>query len=154
MPQQMYCSGAVMSAKNRRFNGQNISLIMVKMKMLTADWSEKSCKTFQPLKRSGLCCWYRNAEEFGVTLKYLISCRILMYMNNMSYITEPSQSRFGSLQVRVNTVRLDQRHRTAVIDQNSIHEKIKSRFSWGKACYRSAQNLLYSSLLPQKGGTR
>jgi hypothetical protein len=64
MSQEMYCSGAVILAKNRRFHDQKISLIMIKMKMLIADWSEKSCKTFHPLKRSGFCCWYRNVVGF------------------------------------------------------------------------------------------
>ena len=32
-------------------------------------------------------------------------------------------------------------------NQNSIQEEIKSRLKLGNACYHSAQNLLYSSLL-------
>jgi hypothetical protein len=58
---------------------------------------------------------------------------------------QPSQSRFSSLEVRANTVPLNQRHRTTVIDENSIREKIKSRLNLGNACYRSAQNVLYSA---------
>jgi hypothetical protein len=53
-----------MLAKNRRFNGQNVSLIMIKMKILTGNWSERPCKTFQPLKGSGLCCWCGNVVGF------------------------------------------------------------------------------------------
>jgi hypothetical protein len=33
------------------------------------------------------------------------------------------------------------------MNQNSIHEEIKSRFKSATACYRSGQNLLSSSLL-------
>ena len=36
---------------------------------------------------------------------------------------------------------------TVLTDQNSIHEKIKSRLKLGNACYYSVQNLLSSSLL-------
>jgi len=37
--------------------------------------------------------------------------------------------------------------RTALINQNSIQEEIKSRMKSGNACYHSVQNLLSSSLL-------
>jgi hypothetical protein len=36
---------------------------------------------------------------------------------------------------------------TNLMNQNSIHEEIKSRFKSGNACYRSVQNLMSSSLL-------
>ena len=36
---------------------------------------------------------------------------------------------------------------TALTNQNSIQEEIKSRLKLGNACYYSAQNLLSSSLL-------
>ena len=36
---------------------------------------------------------------------------------------------------------------TALTNQNSIQEEIKSKLKSGKACYRSMQNLLSSSLL-------
>jgi hypothetical protein len=36
---------------------------------------------------------------------------------------------------------------TALTNQNSIHEEIKSRLKSGNACYHSVQNLLSSSLL-------
>ena len=36
---------------------------------------------------------------------------------------------------------------TALTNQNSIQEEIKSRMKSGNACYRSVRNLLYSSLL-------
>jgi hypothetical protein len=36
---------------------------------------------------------------------------------------------------------------TTLMNQNSIHEEIKSRFKSGNACYHSVQNLLSSSLL-------
>ena len=36
---------------------------------------------------------------------------------------------------------------TALTDQNSIKEEIKSRLKSGNACYRSVQNILSSSLL-------
>jgi hypothetical protein len=36
---------------------------------------------------------------------------------------------------------------TTLTNQNSIHEKIKSRLKSGNACYHSVQNLLSSSLL-------
>jgi len=36
---------------------------------------------------------------------------------------------------------------TTWINQNSIHEEIKSRWKAGNACYHSVQNILYSSLL-------
>jgi len=36
---------------------------------------------------------------------------------------------------------------TALINQNSIQEEIKSRLRLGNACYHSVQNLLSSSLL-------
>jgi hypothetical protein len=36
---------------------------------------------------------------------------------------------------------------TTLINQNSIHQEIKSRLKSGNACYHSVQNLLTSSLL-------
>jgi hypothetical protein len=39
---------------------------------------------------------------------------------------------------------------TTLTNQNSIHEEIKNRLELGTACYQSEQNLLYSSLLPNK----
>ena len=36
---------------------------------------------------------------------------------------------------------------TALVQQNSIQEEIKSRLKLGNACYHSVQNLLSSSLL-------
>jgi hypothetical protein len=36
---------------------------------------------------------------------------------------------------------------TTLMNQNSIHEEIKSRLKWGNACYYSVQNLLSSRLL-------
>jgi hypothetical protein len=36
---------------------------------------------------------------------------------------------------------------TIVMNQNSIHEEIKSRLKSGNACYHSVQNILSSSLL-------
>ena len=38
---------------------------------------------------------------------------------------------------------------TTLTNQNSIQEKIKSRFKLGNACYHSVQDLLSSSLLPK-----
>jgi hypothetical protein len=38
---------------------------------------------------------------------------------------------------------------TALTDQNSIQEEIKSRLKLGNACYHSVQNLLSSRLLPK-----
>jgi hypothetical protein len=38
---------------------------------------------------------------------------------------------------------------TTLMNQNSIHEEIKSRLKSGNACYHSVQNLLSSSLLPK-----
>jgi hypothetical protein len=40
--------------------------------------------------------------------------------------------------------------RTTLTNKNSIQEEIKSRLKLGNACYYSAQNLLYSSLLTKK----
>jgi hypothetical protein len=39
---------------------------------------------------------------------------------------------------------------TTLTNQSSIQEEIKSRMKSGNACYHSVQNLLSSSLLPQK----
>ena len=39
---------------------------------------------------------------------------------------------------------------TTLTDQNSVHEKIKSRLKSGNACYHSVQNLLSSGLLFRK----
>jgi len=36
------------------------------------------------------------------------------------------------------------------MNQNSIHEEIKSRVTSGNACYHLVQNLLYFSLLLKK----
>jgi hypothetical protein len=36
------------------------------------------------------------------------------------------------------------------MNQNSIHEEIRSRLKSGNACYHSVQNLLSSSLLSKK----
>ena len=38
---------------------------------------------------------------------------------------------------------------TALTNQNSIQEEIKSRLKSGNACYHSVQNILFSSLLPK-----
>ena len=38
---------------------------------------------------------------------------------------------------------------TTLTNENSIHEKIKSKVESGNACYHSVQNLLSSSLLSQ-----
>ena len=38
---------------------------------------------------------------------------------------------------------------TALTDQNSIQEEIKSRLKSGNVCYHSVQNILSSSLLPE-----
>jgi hypothetical protein len=38
---------------------------------------------------------------------------------------------------------------TILINQNVIHEVIKSRFISGNACYYSVQNIFFSGLLPQ-----
>jgi hypothetical protein len=38
---------------------------------------------------------------------------------------------------------------TTLTNQNSIHEKIKSRLKSGNTCYHSVKNLLSSSLLPK-----
>jgi hypothetical protein len=40
--------------------------------------------------------------------------------------------------------------RIALINQNDIHDEIKSRLSSGNACYYSVQNLLYYSLISEK----
>ena len=40
--------------------------------------------------------------------------------------------------------------RTDLMNQNSIHEKIKSRLKSGNACYHSVQNLLSSGLLSKE----
>jgi hypothetical protein len=39
--------------------------------------------------------------------------------------------------------------RTTLMDQNFIHEEIKSRLKLGSACYYLVQNLVSSSLLPK-----
>ena len=36
---------------------------------------------------------------------------------------------------------------TTITNQNTIHEKIKSRLKSGNACYHSVQNILSSSLI-------
>jgi hypothetical protein len=40
------------------------------------------------------------------------------------------------------------------MNQNSIHEEIKSRLKWGKACNNSVQNLLSSRLLSKNAKIR
>jgi hypothetical protein len=39
---------------------------------------------------------------------------------------------------------------TTLIDQNHMHEEIKSRLNWGNACYHSVHSLLSSRLLSRK----